>query len=193
VAVLAGVGVGMGYGIALRAWMRLVSENPEFSWSGTLFIVGAFTIAGAFAGLVVGARRRQWRALLVLIRIVAVVLSLSCFGGAGVVMLPTIVPGALALARTDWPQWVRRILAVVSGLSVLIVFTDADRLGLVRAVVAIVTYLALVLVEIRIFSEAYQPTVTRLPALCKVLAGVAAGAAVLGVAAMTVGVMTSGG
>jgi hypothetical protein len=183
----------MGYGIALRAWMRLVSESPEFSWNGTLFIVGAFTITGAFAGLVVGARRRQWKALVIPIRFVAVVLSLSCFAGAGVVMLPTIVPGALALARKDWPQWVRRTLAVLSGLSVLIVFAGVDRLGELRAVVAIVTYMALVLVEIRIFSEAYRPTVARLPALCKVFAGMAGAGAALGVAAMTVGVMTSGG
>jgi hypothetical protein len=108
-------------------------------------------------------------------------------------MLPTIVPGALAMARTDWPQWARRTLAVLSGLSVLLVFTDADRLGLFRAVFAIVTYVALVLVEIRIFAEAYKPTVARLPALCKVLAAVTAGGAALGVAAMTAGVMTSGG
>ncbi len=108
-------------------------------------------------------------------------------------MLPTIVPGALAMARTDWPQWMRRTLAVLSGLSVLIVFVDADRLGLFRAVVAIVLYLALVLVEIRIFSEAYRPSVARLPALCKVLAGMAGAGAAIGVAAMTVGVMTSGG
>jgi len=191
--VAAGAGVGMAYGIALRAWMRLVSEHPEFSWEGTLFIVGAFTIAGAAAGLVAGARRRQWKALLVPTRIVAVVFSLSCFAGAGVVMLPTIVPGALALARTDWPLWVRRTLAVLSGLSTLVVFADADSLGVVRTTVAIVIYVGLVLVEIRIFSEAYKPTVARLPGPCKVIAGLAAAGAALGIAAMTVGVMTSGG
>ena len=27
---------GLTYGVALRLWMRLVSDNPEFTWGGTL-------------------------------------------------------------------------------------------------------------------------------------------------------------
>jgi hypothetical protein len=190
---LAGAAAGAAYGAALRAWMRLVSDEPEFSWSGTLFIIGAFTLTFGFAGLVVGARRRGWQALLVPSRIVAIVVSLSCFVGAGVLMLPTIVFGALALARTDWRRGVRVTLATLSGLSVLPVVADPGDAGLVDLVIAGLAYLVLVVAEIRVFAEPYRPSVGRLPVGAKVLAGAAAGLAVLGVLAMTVGVMTSGG
>jgi hypothetical protein len=189
---LVGAAAGATYGTALRAWMRLVSDDPEFSWSGTLFIIGAFTVTFALAGLVVGGRRRGWRALLVPTRIVAIVVSLSCFVGAGVLMLPTIVFGALATARTDWRQGVRVTLRRLAGLSVLPVVVDLADRGVVRLAFAVLIYVALVLVEIRVFAEPYRPTVAQLPGTAKVLAGVAAGLAVLGVLAMTVGVMTSG-
>ena len=192
-AVLAGAGLGATYGTALRAWMRFISDNPEFSWNGTLFIVGAFTITGALAGLVVGGRRRGWKALMVPARTVAIVLSLSCFGAAGAVMLPTIVLGALALGRTDWPRRVRGTLSVLSAASTLMVLADLRRLGLPHGVVAGAAYGALVLIEIRIFSEPYRATVHRLPATCKVLAAAVAVAAMLGVTAMTVGVVTARG
>ena len=42
-----GVLGGAALGIVARAWMRLISEDPEFSWSGTLFIVIGFTCSGS--------------------------------------------------------------------------------------------------------------------------------------------------
>src|SRR3954454_7152387 len=78
-----GAAVGAAYGVALRAWMRLVSTDPDFTWSGTGYIVGAFTVLGAMVGLATAGRRREWRWRLVASRGVGIVLSLGCFAGAG--------------------------------------------------------------------------------------------------------------
>ena len=42
-----GLLLGVGWGIAARVWMRLVSTVPDFSWTGTLVIVGLAALAGA--------------------------------------------------------------------------------------------------------------------------------------------------
>ena len=49
-AALVGSGLGAAWGVAARAWMRLVSTSPEFSWSGTLMIVGLSAIFGLSSG-----------------------------------------------------------------------------------------------------------------------------------------------
>jgi hypothetical protein len=179
--------LGLLYGSALRLWMRVVSDDPEFTWAGTLFIVGAFTIAFAMAGLVAGGRRRGWKGLLIPARAAALVTSLGCFGGAGVLMLPTVVPGSLALARTDWRRWIRVTLVVVAFLPSLVLLGSVGDLGVARGLVGYALYLGLVAFQIRIFSEPYKPSVGRLPALVKVATVGAGVLAMLGVAAMTVG------
>jgi hypothetical protein len=55
----AGLTVGATYGAALRAWMRPVSTDPEFSWGGTGYIIGVFSVLGAMAGA--GIRRSAAR------------------------------------------------------------------------------------------------------------------------------------
>ena len=187
-AMFAGAALGVAYGAALRAWMRLVSEDPEFTWAGTLFIVGAFTVSFALAGLVVGGRRRGWKAMMVPLRMLAIVLSLACFSGAGLVMLPTIVGGALGLARSDWPRWIRRGLVAVAVLSLPLAFLDKPHLSNTRLAVAIVVYAALVSIEIRVFAEPYRPTVGHLPAYVKVASAAVPVLAIGGLGAMIVGI-----
>ena len=46
-----GLLVGAGWGVVARAWMRLISEHPEFTWSGTLYVVGAPAVIGAVVAL----------------------------------------------------------------------------------------------------------------------------------------------
>jgi hypothetical protein len=94
--------------------MRLVTEEPEFSWTGTIFIVLAFTLAAlghavAWAARQRGARRR-WTTPA---RFVGGVLTMALFGGAGAVMLPTVVGASLARWRGDW----RRSARVVAALA----------------------------------------------------------------------------
>lgn len=94
---------GCALGIAARGWMRLISDDPEFSWSGTIFIVTGFTIFGLGQSIVAVARSRiDRRSTLTMVRVIGVVTMLSLFMAAGAVMLPTVVGGGLAAARKGW-------------------------------------------------------------------------------------------
>ena len=108
--------------------MRLVSTDPEFTWSGTLFIVGVFAFAGLMQGVALAVRGRGWRWWAQLpVRAVAAFSALLLGGGAGVVMLPSIVSGSLATARTDWPRALRiglTAVAVVNTVALLWLFGD---------------------------------------------------------------------
>ena len=94
---------GCALGIAARGWMRLISDDPEFSWSGTIFIVTGFTIFGLGQSIVTVARSRiDRRSTLTMARVIGVVTMLPLFMAAGAVMLPTVVGGGLAAARKGW-------------------------------------------------------------------------------------------
>ena len=43
----AGLFGGFALGVIARAWMRLITEDPEFTWKGTIFIVGASPSSGS--------------------------------------------------------------------------------------------------------------------------------------------------
>ncbi|MFT3851403.1 MAG: hypothetical protein QM733_01465 [Ilumatobacteraceae bacterium] len=105
---------GAALGIAARAWMRVITEHPEFTWNGTMFIVVGFTLFGtAQAGAVVG-RRSRHRAVTTTARVIACVAMMPLFGAAGSIMLPTVIGGGLALARNDWPRPLRCLLTLVA-------------------------------------------------------------------------------
>lgn len=91
-------GAGLVWGIAVRSWMRLIAEDPEFTWTGTIFIVGAATIAGLGMGVGVAARRNRWRFGKVA-SVIGGVLVVPLGMGAGSIMLATVVPGGVALGR----------------------------------------------------------------------------------------------
>ena len=76
-------------------------------------------------------------------------------------MFPTIILGALAWARTDWPRALRIVFAVLAGLSMLLVAGQLLELGWLRAWTAISLYLVIVAVEIRVFAEMHRPTLRR--------------------------------
>ncbi len=104
---------GTALGAVARWWMRLLSDDPEFSWSGTIAIVMVFTVAGAGSGLAARARRarRRWATLG---RVVGGVLTLGLFVAAGGMMLPTVAGGSLAVWRRDWRRWTRGLPAAVA-------------------------------------------------------------------------------
>ena len=92
-----GLLAGVALGAIARGWMRLITDDPEFSWSGTIFIVAAFGITGLGHGIAWAARRaglrRRWSTVA---RIVGAMLTLPLFVGAGAIMLPTVVGAAMA-------------------------------------------------------------------------------------------------
>ena len=52
---------GVLIGTVARWWMRLITDEPEFSWNGTIFIVGAFTVAATGHGIAWASRRADLR------------------------------------------------------------------------------------------------------------------------------------
>ena len=108
--IIVGLLGGALWGAVLRAWMRFITTNPEFSWSGTLLIVGVSALAGTAVGILWWQRltgRSSWWKL-------AGVGVLPVFGGAGMVMLPSAFLGAVGIGRTRWPVPVRATLVVVA-------------------------------------------------------------------------------
>ena len=118
----AGLFGGLTLGIIARAWMRLISDDPQFTWGGTIFIVGGFTVFGLTQSIVAVARRRTMRRwTLTIVRVVGTIGMLPLFVGAGALMLPTVVGGGLAKARVEWNKIARWISLAVATVPVLIV------------------------------------------------------------------------
>jgi hypothetical protein len=123
---------GLALGIAARLWMRLIADDPEFTWNGTLFIVAGFMLFGLTQSIAAVARRRprSRRWTLPVVRLVGCVGMLPLFVAAGAVMLPTVVGGGLASARVEWTRPMRAMCVAVAVGPVLFVGHDlADTFG----------------------------------------------------------------
>ena len=93
--VVTGALLGLSWGIAMRIWMRFISTDPEFTWSGTGYILGATTLAGLLLGLGWARRAKAkgnwWR---------LTGLSMLPLGvAAGGVMIPSVV----SRGARSWP------------------------------------------------------------------------------------------
>ena len=118
----AGLFGGLILGVVARAWMRLISDDPQFTWSGTVFIVGGFTVFGFTQSVVAVVRRRGSRRwTLTIVRVFGIIGLLPLFVGAGALMLPTVVAGGLAKARIEWNNIARWICVAVAAVPVLVV------------------------------------------------------------------------
>jgi hypothetical protein len=87
--------MGAGWGVLARIWMRLISTDPEFSWTGTLLIIGFAALLGGGVGLAAGARlagRSRWWTL-------AVLPGLALFLSPGMLLAPSFVLGSLAYGQ----------------------------------------------------------------------------------------------
>ncbi len=104
---------GPALGIIARAWMRVIAEDPAFTWNGTIFIVLGFTIFGFTQSIAAVARRTKRRWALTIARAIGTVGLLPLFVGAGAVMLPTVVSGGFGSARPEWrrARWVCFLVA----------------------------------------------------------------------------------
>lgn len=157
--VIVGASAGLLWGILMRLWMRFISTSPEFSWSGTLFIVGASVIVGSLLGL---ARRRRaiggvgwWRSS---------ILSLLLLGAGGAVMWPSVIAGAVAFGRPR-PRWLRVGLAIVAvsvqAMVLRAVFEDNRMMSGLAEVAAVAWYVPLITVEAWGFSVVFAPSISR--------------------------------
>ena len=135
--------------------MRFVSTDPEFSWSGTGFILGAALLAGLGLGTAYAwsrrARRGWWRAL---------GFPLIFLGaGAGSIMLPGVIIGGLGMGRRTWPKGVRIVLLTVAigGTLALIALTSEDGFGPVKTVVALAVFAVLHTIEMAAAGIVFGP------------------------------------
>lgn len=157
VALARGLGSGVLLGAAYRAFMRLISTQPEFSWSGTLLIVGSVTVVAIMASLAATVRARSGsRRARAAMRGVAVLAFVLVLQGPGFVTAPTFVLGGLALGRTTWPRWLRRALALLAlaSLAVLPVLSWEEllQLGPARAGAAFLVYVMVMGALVRLFA-----------------------------------------
>lgn len=148
-----GAALGLGWGVLMRIWMRFISTSPEFSWTGTMFILGASAIAGAVLGF---ARHRRnaggqgwWRLS---------ILSLLLLGAAGGVMWGTVILWGAAIARRrTW--WLALPLTIAGALLQIPVvgdvILDGWRRGSVAAVVAVGWYAPMLAFEAWAFSVVF--------------------------------------
>jgi hypothetical protein len=118
----AGLALGAGWGVLARLWMRMISTSPEFSWSGTLLIIGFSALAGLALGLVHGARARNrsrwWR--------LVVVLALPIVSASqGLVFAPAFWLGGFAFAGRG-PRVVRVVLALVATGPIWLIWATSD-------------------------------------------------------------------
>jgi hypothetical protein len=143
---LGGVLGGCLLGVAARAWMRLISTNPEFTWSGTIFIVGGFTVFGFTQAVVAVVRARAGRRWPVAVaRVVGTIGMMPLFMAAGAIMLPTVLGAGLAWTRTSWRPITRTVCCLIALGPVLFVTVQLfGELGLSwRWVVGVVLMLAI--------------------------------------------------
>lgn len=143
---------GLLWGAVMRAWMRYISTDPEFSWGGTGFILGASAIVGTAMGAAWLRRERQgrgvWRFLGLTVLLVGT--------GAGAVMLPSVLLGALAFGRTSWRRVVRAALLVPAALAQVMVFTS-EQLPPGQALLAYPWYAAMITIEAYALSIVFRP------------------------------------
>lgn len=136
---------GLAWGAFARVWMRFISTDPEFSWSGTLFIVVGFGIAGLAQAGAYLARRRGWsRRPMTAVRVGTTVGLLPLGMAAGGPMFPTIVLAPLAMTHVDWNRWVRGGLGILAVAPLVLSARPLfDELVLGRAVIGTVWLIAI--------------------------------------------------
>ena len=93
----AGIGFVLGalWAVIARFWMRMISTEPEFSWTGTLMIIGFAGLLGMGVGLIYATRqlgRHRWLGL-------AILPGLMLFMSPGMLFLPAFLLGGFAWRR----------------------------------------------------------------------------------------------
>jgi hypothetical protein len=187
-----GLVAGLAWGINARVWMRFISTDPDFTWSGTLFIVLGFGVAataqaGAYLARRAGLRRRRRT----VVRVLSFVGLLPLGMAAGGMVFPTVVLAPLAAGHREWRTWTRVLVGILALVPLGFVgMVLADDLSMGRAAVAFVWFLALyaVIVWGAGFTLTPQRDGWRAPRVARIAGALALVAGALLVAALAVGV-----
>ena len=152
--IISGALGGLLWGVIMRLWMRFISTDPEFTWSGTGFILGAAFLAGLGLGTAYALSRRGHRGWWRLFGIPLILLG----AGAGSLMLPGTIIGGLAFGRRNWPKVVRIALGTVAigGTLALIGLTSEDGFGPIKIAVALVSFAILHTIEMAAASIVFR-------------------------------------
>ena len=142
-----GFALGAAWGLLARAWMRLITTDPEFSWSGTLMIIGLSAVLGLGVGVVDAARRTGRTSFWTL----AVVPGLLLFMSPGMLLAPSFLLGGLAWGARGRAARVVGLLAVAGSVGVGIWAGLGD-----ITVTYVVGYVALALALARASSLVWQ-------------------------------------
>jgi hypothetical protein len=85
--------LGTMWGAVARVWMRSIAEDPSFTWGGTIFILVGPTLIGFTMGIVRSRRQPTWS------KVVGCVSPLLIGMAAGIIMVPTVLLGAIAIGE----------------------------------------------------------------------------------------------
>lgn len=118
----AGLLLGAGLGAVARGFMALLTEDPEFSWEGTAFILGVFAVAGLALAAAHLARVRRASRWWKLVTLPAVLL----FFGPGLLLAPAVVGLSLAASRRGWVRVVGVVVLAGSIGMVAVLGETAD-------------------------------------------------------------------
>ena len=127
---------GTLWGVVARVWMRFISTDHEFTWNGTLGIVGIFAVFGLGQTVAALARRSaRTRRRQLLARVFAVIVTLPMGLAAGGQMLPFLLLAAVALGRVDVHRFLRLALCALAAVTPLFVLRQLlEDLAVWRAV-----------------------------------------------------------
>jgi hypothetical protein len=140
--------------------MRLLTDDPAFSWSGTLSIVIGFGIFGLLQTVPKAARMHRSGGWSVgAARVVGGIGMVPLFVAAGGFMLPTVLAGGAAYTRATWRWgWRAGAVAVAAVPFVLVIIDAVDESGwdarwMAGVALMVVTYVLIV----RIASPTLSP------------------------------------
>ena len=113
--ILAAAVKGVVVGVVARAWMRWISTDPEFSWSGSIFIVMVFMGFMVNHSIVRLLRQRfKGSRSVFLIRTGGVIFSLPIFAGAGGIMFPAVALASVGTWNTALGKRARGVLLLLA-------------------------------------------------------------------------------
>lgn len=138
-AVLGGAGLGLGWGIVARLWMRLITTTPEFSIPGTVGILTITTLFGGWAGLAFAARRRGWQGWRHYVpRSLAVIFFIPFGIAGGLPLMLTVLVATLGITqRVVVGLWVLAGLVLLVALATDIVIPTVATLGALAAAIVL--------------------------------------------------------